>query len=163
MVIVDSLFDDDYKPSTWERIKWKIKHIYEDIRYYFRKKIQTWKHGFPDEQAWEFVSWHSRIVVPRLKRLLEIKQGHPGTLTESEWNEALVSMIWSFENHDNEPHPIYSNDYDHRYERIDHEGMSTFKPLNTTGTVDWSPIENHRKKVQEGLELFAKYYLHLWD
>lgn len=163
MVIVNSLFDDDYKPSVWEKIKWKIECIYKDVRYYFRKKVQTWKHGFPDEQAWEFVSWHSRIVVPRLKRLLEIKQGHPGTLTESEWNEALASMIWSFENHDSTPSVIYSDDYDHRYERTDHEGMSTFRSLNTTGTIDLSPVIEHQKKVQEGLDLFAKYYLHLWD
>lgn len=91
MVIVDSLFEN-YKPSLWERVVWKFERIYKDIRYFFRKKIQTWKRGFPDEQAWEFVSWHSEIVVPRLKRLLEIKHGHPGTLTESEWNEVLASM-----------------------------------------------------------------------
>jgi len=108
--------------------------------------------------------WHSQIVVPRLKLLKERNMGYPGGLTNEEWHDILDKMIWSFENHDNGPNPIYSEDYDHRYEVIELDnGNTQYRPLNKTGTIDWSPIEKHNEQVQEGLDLFAKYYLNLWD
>lgn len=108
--------------------------------------------------------WHSEIVVPRLKLLKERNMGYPGGLTNEEWHDILGKMIWSFENNDNDPDPIYSEDYDHRYEVIELDnGGTQYKSLNETGTIDWSPVEKHNARVQEGLDLFAKYYLNLWD
>ena len=89
--------------------------------------------------------------------------GYPGGLTNEEWHDILDKMIWSFENNDNQPRPIYSEDYDHRYEVTKLDGGTQYKSLNETGTVDWSPVEKHNARVQEGLDLFAKYYLNLWD
>lgn len=34
---------------------------------------------------------------------------------------------------------------------------------NETGTVDWSPVEEHNKRIQDGLDLFAKHFRSLWD
>jgi hypothetical protein len=108
--------------------------------------------------------WHSEIVVPRLKLLKERNMGYPGGLTNEEWHDILGKMIWSFENNDVHISPIYSEDYDHRYELIELDnGNTQYIPLNETGTVDWSPVEKHNARVQEGLDLFAKYYLNLCD
>jgi len=108
--------------------------------------------------------WHSKIVVPRLKLLKKRNIGYPGGLTNEKWHDILDKMIWSFENNDAHIRPIYSEDYDHRYEAIKLDsGNTQYKPLNETGSIDWSPIEKHNERVQEGLDLFAKYYLNLWD
>jgi len=127
------------------------------------KICQRFQYGFPLEQVWEFHCWHSEIVVPRLKLLKKIRSKHPTDLTNEEWGDILDKMIWSFENHDDVIEPTYSEDYDHRYEVASYEKFTSYTTLNKTGTIDWSPVRKHETKVQEGLDLFAKYYLNLWD
>jgi hypothetical protein len=92
------------------------------------------------------------------------------------WEEILDKMIWSFEQ-------LAIRDYSDKY----HHGVSNYdwiktdkkypnpisgKLENTFQMVDKDPnghyydaeghIE-HEKRIQEGLELFGKYYRSLWD
>lgn len=93
-----------------------------------------------------------------------------------EWDEVLDKMIWSFQQ-------IALEDYDDQY----HHGTPKFDWIKTdkqfanpiTGKmeetyqmVDKNPNEHwydhvghqlHEKRIQEGLELFGKYYRSLWD
>jgi len=92
------------------------------------------------------------------------------------WEEILDKMIWSFQQ-------IVLDDYETKY----HHGKAEYdwvkseekftNPLNgkvedTFQMVDKNPEEHwydmnghieHEKRIQEGLELFGKYYRHLWD
>lgn len=90
------------------------------------------------------------------------------------WEETLDKMIWSFQQlvDDN-----YSDKYHHGQMKL------TWKPIEipdpVTGTVkkayemvDENPDEHwydyvghhlHEDRIQEGLELFGKYYRSLWD
>jgi hypothetical protein len=164
VTIVDSMFSDiDLSISWYERIYYKCYRGLSNVKYFLMKTRQTIRHGFPDWHAYEFKEWHSIAVVPRLKRLKSMGNSYPVDLKPEEWLEVLDKMIWSFENYDNTPAPVYSDDYDHRYERIETEHCVTFRPLNKTGTIDRSNIEAHMGKVQEGLDLFAKHYNDLWD
>lgn len=91
-----------------------------------------------------------------------------------EWENTLDKMIWSFQQ-------IVDDSYDDKY----HHGHIKFgwKPIvitnPTTGVVeemyemvDENPDEHwydyvghqlHEERIQEGLELFGKYYRNLWD
>lgn len=92
------------------------------------------------------------------------------------WDEVLDKMIWSFSQ-------LISDDYSSQY----HHGVSewdfvesdkqypnpiTGKLENTYQMVDRDPTSHwfdseghklHEDRIQEGLELFGKYYRGLWD
>lgn len=84
------------------------------------------------------------------------------------WKDCIDKMIWSF-------NQIAYHDYDSLY----HHGIPNYdwQPDNSSGKkmfklVDRNPDEHwydyvghqlHEEKIQEGLNLFAKYYRNLWD
>ena len=106
------------------------------------------------------------------------KDSHKDSFDEKckEWDTILDKMIWSFQQ-------IALDDYETRY----HHGKAEYdwvksdekftNPLNgkiedTFQMVDKNPTEHwydaaghrmHEERIQEGLELFGKYYRHLWD
>ena len=177
-VIVDSMADwfmEGRSELTWyfKLWHWYIKRYASDIEYYFRKKYQKYTTGFPHEEAWNFNWWHAKVVVPRLKHMRNNLNGYPCALgcgeevgsdeKQKEWEDILDKMIWSFEHFNDHIDPIFSDDYDHRWKVTEEEGGTLFSPLNETGTIDYTPVEEHRARVQEGLDLFAKYYVNLWD
>jgi hypothetical protein len=93
-----------------------------------------------------------------------------------EWDNVLDKMIWSFQQ-------LAIEDYESKY----HHGKMEFeweknntKMLNpVTGKMettfkmidknpdehwfDYEGLELHNKRIQEGIDLFAKYYRNLWD
>lgn len=92
------------------------------------------------------------------------------------WNDALDKMIWSFEQ-------LVLSDYDSQYHHGKMEiewkdtGKQIFNPItnqmeSTHQIIDKNPGEHwydadghnlHEERIQEGLELFGKYYRNLWD
>ena len=106
------------------------------------------------------------------------KETHNDAFNEKikEWDEILDKMIWSFQQ-------LALEDYDQQY----HHGKAKYDFVKTdkqfhnpmTGNledtfqmVDQNPNEHwydyvghqmHEERIQEGLELFGKYFRHLWD
>jgi len=189
--IVDEMFSDigEDKMSQlelWFRLKpyWWFR----DIKYWFRKKRQKWTTGFPHEEFLDFKYACGKFVVPRLKHMKENLCGYPSCLISDEkweeiytgrefvdgvdirhdhgikeWNRILDKIIWSFENHDDEPMPTEPEDYDPRCNMIKYDDGSTEYEHLDDRPWDWTEYEAHDKKVQEGLELFAKHYKDLWS
>lgn len=83
------------------------------------------------------------------------------------WEEILDKMIWSFEqrlddNWDEKywiTHPVLDMD-----DYPEDEGKTCF-PVRwkVKGECDWEGRQKHVEKMQEGFELFGKYYQNLWD
>lgn len=93
-----------------------------------------------------------------------------------EWDKVLDKMIWSFQQ-------IADGDYDSKYHhgepKYDWKETDHLYPNPITGVmeptyqmVDKNPTEHwydhvghklHEDRIQEGLELFGKYYRNLWD
>jgi len=97
-------------------------------------------------------------------------------IAAARWDEVLDKMIWSFEQ-------LLKNEYDEKY----HHGKPEFdfvetqklfpNPISgkmevTYQMVDKNPGEHwydaeghqlHEERIQEGLELFGKYFRALWD
>lgn len=169
VTIVDSMFEGMMlrsKPTPWYiKLGWYIKRNYKNIVAKCRRVYQRMTRGYTDEEVWNFDYYHSKWVLPRLKQLKENIHGHPTDLeNQEEWMEILDKIIWAFENINDPPGPVYSDDYDHGYEmkELDKGGL-LFSPMNKDGVVDYTPVEEHRKKVEEGLFLFASRYSNLWD
>lgn len=93
-----------------------------------------------------------------------------------EWDEVLDKMIWSFEQLMKDD---YGDQYHHGKMEMDWEETDRLYPNPITGKmektyrmVDKNPDEHwydhvghqlHEARIQEGLELFGKYYRNLWD
>jgi hypothetical protein len=92
------------------------------------------------------------------------------------WEDILDKMIWSFQQ-------IAMDDYEDQYQHgtaeydwvpsgtpfIDPntgQPEDTYRMVNKNPEEHWTDYEGmrkHEERIQEGLELFGKYYRHLWD
>jgi hypothetical protein len=109
-------------------------------------RIDSW-------DCWNLDYTLALIIAPALKKLKEIQHGFPTEFSEPDigsdgenyggngggveaWNAVLDKMIFAFEQ--------ISSDNDDLEQ-------------------DWRYNEELRQQVQEGLNMFAKYYFALWD
>lgn len=178
-------------PKWWEFCYLKPKWLWEDFSYWCEKQYQRVRYGFPLEESWDFKTYCAKWILPRLKKLKEGGLSYPISLSNSEgifsnqtyfsfykdvseddsktqdygmvkWNEILDKIIWSFEHINDEIKPIYPENYDHRQIIVEiSEKGTAFKPADER-EIDWTPLENHKRRLQEGFDLFAKHYEHLW-
>ena len=113
-----------------------------------------------------------RIAACIYDGLLQFKNserlGCPSDLTSIEWNEYLDKMLFSFKeistNYKNDPYEIYFR------ENLKKE-FSNFEVDEIDCLIDKIEIPDYVlknskmyfKRIKEGLNLFSKYYMDLWD
>lgn len=176
-------------PTLWERILWSPRWWWNDFLYWVRKQGQRLRYGFPSEESFDFYSHCSKWSLPRLKQLRENLNGYPVCFLDEldepnsvnqyfftfvdqvtvkptpheRWKLILDKIIWSMEHYEDLVEPIYPVGYDHR-QIVTEKGENgiTFK-LTDERSIDWSPCNEHNKRVQEGFDLFGRYFLSLWD
>lgn len=107
-----------------------------------------------------------------------VKEDHNWAFDQKckEWDLVLDKMIWSF-------YQIVFDDWEKQYHYgtaefdwvksdIKYTDPNTGKDEDTFQMIDKNPGEHwtdyegmriHEERIQEGLELFGKYYRHLWD
>lgn len=95
----------------------------------------------------------------------------------NEWDNILDKMIWSFEqlafrNWDDQYHHGEPKFAWQKTDDPPNLNPSTGKMEDVYQLVDLNPTEHwfdhvgaekHKERIQEGLDLFAKYYMNLWD
>lgn len=133
---------------------------------------------------WSLDHTLSLIIAPALKKFKEasIETGHPcfGNPVENtcsnctcstQWVEILDKMIFAFDSLNSDyQEQYYSGEVDMQFTNVDRDGNETpdgeFRRMdkgpNDTFKVDSEGLELHEKKIQEGLELFGKYFRNLW-
>jgi len=145
------------------------------------------------QDTWNMAETLADIILPMLKQLRATKHGSPSDmpafkdetnnhwpqmsfefykdddekaweLGHKQWETAMDKMIWSFEQ-------VCLEDRDDQFRH----GVSnyTFKPSTVgqqmvpgpghTAKFDNKAYTAYYEKIQEGLDLFGKYYLNLWD
>jgi hypothetical protein len=97
--------------------------------------IQRWTRGWDDSETWSMDQSLAKIILPRLKRFQEVRGGHPADMTDEEWESIIQEMVWGFEWF------AAGKQYDYGERK---EGRS------------------ESERAHEAIELFAKYYGHLW-
>ena len=129
--------DFKFGPQGWKE---ELKH-WAYFKFVRPGKL-TWQYltrGWSDKDTWSLDFTIADFVFPRLKRLKELKIGHPYGLTEKSWDKIIDKMLFSLQ---------ASID--------DANGKVPVSPLNKR---KW---EAYRKKVMEGRHLFAEYFENLW-
>ena len=113
------------------------------MMFLFRKRWwkfrwQSLTRGWNDSETWNLDHTIAEFSLPRLKRFKETTISHPGHLGEEGWNEVLDKMIFAMQ-------------------AIIDEWEFTEEEM----TMD--ERREHWAKVQEGCELFGKWFRDLWD
>lgn len=122
------------------------------------------KHGLyvNSKETWSLDVNLAKYIIPRLKKFKKLNNGYTGIgemNTPENWDEALDKMIQAFE------YVIDLDEYwldDPRYDYTD-VMFSDDKELYES-IVENKRMEDIRRLVaiNEGLQLFAKYYMSLW-
>lgn len=103
-------------------------------------KEQRLTRGFDDSELWNLDSTIVGFILPRLKAFRDVGFGYPSSVeTMEEWTKILDKMIKGFE---------YYLD----------EKLGEDKKLSAKDN-----LINHNKIVEEGLDLFCKYFYNLWS
>ena len=136
------------------------------------------KYTFTKCQTWNLDNTFSKVIYHGLKKFKKMKRwGHPSNLkNQKEWNEIIDKMLFTFENytkHDygEDKFTLIKAKYAYKdvktKEIIDIGNIKakTRYTLETIkkGKIDKRGLNNHRKKIKEGFELFTKHYHSLWD
>lgn len=153
---------------------WSFDHTLAHIIYPALLQLKATKHGVPndmvndvggepyvDQSSFDFYTeTHNEAFDIACKR----------------WDEILDKMIWSFQQ-------LIIDDYNEKYHHgepeydfvksdqqfpnpITGKMEDTFKMVDKNPNEHWYDAEGHQlheDKIQEGLELFGKYYRSLWD
>lgn len=140
------------------------------------KKKWIKKHGqyIAPKELWNLDYTVAKFVLPRLIKFKENSLGFPGydeADTMNKWQDILQKMITAFE------YIVTDDDWwvdDPRYDYSDGIHIEIDKDKKTLFHFridDWAKeIENNRdteqdrrnEAIKEGLELFSKYFRHLW-
>lgn len=67
--------------------------INRSVRFFFQRVSRGWD----DSQTWNLDTRIAEHVLPRLKLFKKLNNGHPVTLTGTEWDQILEQMIFAFE------------------------------------------------------------------
>jgi len=161
----------DVQIDRWDT--WNMDSTLAKIIYPMLIQLKAEKHGVPND----FVDVGGEDFVDQMPFDF-YRESHDAAWTEGakRWDETLDKMIWSFEQ-------LACKDYDAQYHhgRAEFDWIKTSKlyPNPVTGKmeptyqmVDKNPEEHwydfvghmkHEERIQDGLELFGKYYRNLWD
>lgn len=131
-----------------EGIKWVLDKVHPRIQYVKIDKNDTWSMDYT----------LGLIILPMLKQLKATKHGYPVGLTEKKWDAILDKMIWSFEQ-------VVTGYEDSQFwivkPELELDGSEVIWKVE--GKLDKRGMKRHHQKIDEGLELFGKYYRYLWD
>jgi len=156
-----------YKPSHfWNRVREKIKHA--------RQKLIT---GFPHHEAYGFTDWFAQAALPRLKFLRDNTRSFPDSTDEPKrygevdasdeglvkWKEEIDKIIWSLEHFDDDIQPTPPENYNPQSHKTTFSDGSIQYASIDERPHDFTPCKEHKKKVQDGLDLFAKHFYDLWS
>lgn len=153
---------------------WSFDNTLAYIIYPALLQLKNTKHGVPGE----IVSDVGGESYSAQDSFDFYKETHDEAFNEAckKWDEILDKMIWSFQQLCMDD---YSSKYHHGKSNYDFVESPTLFPNPITGKmektfqiVDKNPEEHffdakglqlHEDRIQEGLELFGKYYRSLWD
>ena len=120
---------------------WRVVRWIKDRPFRFRMFWQRHTRGYSNEECWDLCYHGSKYMLPRLKHLRANLCGHPGTMTEQEWDRMLDIMI-------------YAHETNLALDEKDPDDLPAY------GTPEY---ETMIAKMTLGLELTGRYWRNLWD
>lgn len=142
----------------------KLWRYYSDACDWFVYFIQRGFRGYADIDLWNWSYYNSKLQLKALKHLQKIAHGYPSNMTkgkhwryqEAEWNIILDKIINAFELLEKEMNGDYFN-FGKKCSEQKRKELEKKYP-------DWKIMtEKELQAIEEGLQLYIKYYRNLWD
>lgn len=114
------------------------------------------------KETWNLDVNLAKYIIPRLKKFKELNNDYPGISemdTPEKWDEALDKMIQAFE------YVIDLDEYWLDDPRYDYTDIMFGKNKEFYEKIKENKITEDIRRlaaINEGLQLFAKYYMNLW-
>lgn len=120
------------------RFPYNVIQFFKDMRTLIKWAFQKLCRGYADYEVWSLNSVIADFVIPRLKKLKIIMSGYPVDIWNEKKSDEQAMKEWR---------------------RILDKMITAFELFSN----DWECNEEKKQKVEEGLDLFRKYYINLWD
>lgn len=160
------------------------------LQWIYSKRHRKIKIQIDKYDTWGADHTLAMIIVPMLTQLRDTTHGYPANFVYEDqmhgsqgffegedwafpedgfeqWKATLDKMIWAFEQvvDDDWEDQYRTGECDFQFEEI--EDMPGYSRMvdgpNHTMVTDYDGIAAHRARMQEGFDLFAKYFEGLWD
>lgn len=155
------MYTRQFKNKFLDNMYLSLRSRYFRLRSFIYSCYQKFRYGVSDEECWGL---HHRLSPYILKRLRHFRNmnlhSHPVGITHEEWLEILDQMIFAF-------------DYDinkEKYNPVPAYFGSDFLKSQESSKEEEEQLESWVQKANElairqqnGFNLFAKYYVDLWD
>ncbi len=138
-----------------------IKRLFEflvDIPIQIKWFCQRGRRGWADCDWWNMDNYLIGIILPMLKELKKNGHGYPGideADTPEKWDAILDHMILGFE--------VGKRVIDDEYFLETNADILTRTPTSDEVKLWGEKAEADQKIFDEGMKLFARWYLSLWD
>ena len=151
--------------------RWMINRphtIVNNLRYPFRWLkffIQRGNRGYSDADLWGFHYYLSDIISKGCHRLADIAIGYPGygeANTLEKWEAILREIAEGFDASLNWEDDFYADKPD-LVMHVSDEGHVTFDPHDWTYDELHVADKAHKVKLDKSMNLFKKWFYHLWD
>lgn len=133
---------------------WSMDHTLALIIVPMLKQLKKTKHGAPNVDA-------SDVPMYLKPKQLEVVRYREEGITDENffkrWDYVMDEMIWAFEQ-------IVDDDNEDQF--YDHSEVDDNADINARARqlkVDREGLDSHHKRINNGLQLFGKYYRSLWD
>lgn len=143
--------------------KTKKTYLSRFLSYVDSKKKRKIKIRIDKYDTWNADDTLARIIHPLLVKYKEKLHGHPTQLTEESWGEILDKMIFAFYYCIEENEPDFSGQEKSNPKSKKLENGCYEIIFDGENIYDLEAEKAHYEKVQEGLDLFAKYFRNLWN
>ena len=115
---------------------------------------------FSHKEIWNLNEHLAKCIYDGLLQFKKAeREGHPGKISRETWEKYLDKMIFSFKEvstfYRNDPIQLYFNN-------LWDSGERDLKKFEAPAEVTKEYVK-YSKDIKEGIKLFAKYYLDLWD
>ena len=168
-------------------MKYKIKNFFRNIKYAFQRV----KRGFSDYDVWDIDMWFCQTLPSMLERLAQTTHGFPyefreaydidvvnGSMTPEEADDAayknwqiVLRQMASIIREAHEATRLKTNPYEKAYfNELTKKDTSITNLITDSSDVGNAYLQHEieldtysRQKLEEGLNLFKKYFYDLWD
>lgn len=145
---------------------WTVRRLVSNIIYWFQSLGFFLTHGFHPVAWYGFYSYWGSTMVRSLKYMRNHTHGHPGDFNSvEEWQTVLDKIIFALEELVTEKsETLIFEKYSARFTGIDFtqdDGRSlNLPPMSEAEIAEHKQLQD---KIEEGLDLFRKYFRSLWD
>jgi hypothetical protein len=154
--------------DAWDT--WNMAETLAEIILPMLKQLREDKHGSPGDMP--AFSDDTNHQWPQMTfDFYKEEDSKAWDLGHKQWEAVMDKMIWSFEQIvlDDRDSQFHSGTHDIRWVPVlNAQGAPTgnsqmVKGPNDTAVFDSEGYKKYYAKIQEGLDLFGKYYMNLWD